>query len=255
MGLPQKLRRFVDGAITRTDAWNTVFAKPFGLDIPTWIVNKIPSALIMGLGLFTGTGMVVSLTSAAVMFVAYEVHRRVRGTEGSPQAKPISGTAARSGVASEDAIDPQAARDLLLLLNFSVDQCSLLLLDHLISLIHGIAPTDTGTMNETVHKEEMRFVANVSGAFATMPRRMDLAAAIGGAEAEAETEIRNLPRGSFPNEVDILELRKWMISRFQRNRVLAFLFHEKSQKEMELRHQRNELLQGLALRSKSPPSL
>ena len=164
-------------------------------------------------------------------------------------ASPESGAHGFPSISTET--NAQVARDLLLLLMFSVDYTTVLFLDGLDESLSAIQSCDPLKSNPTRHSEEVAFLRRVGGALAGTHREYDFASIMQDAKNDAEAEVRRLPQGDLPPGLNLFEVREWAISQGQSNRVLVYLLGQKHEVEGRLRSQRSGLLERLALRKPS----
>ena len=149
--------------------------------------------------------------------------------------------------------DRQISRDLLLLLNFSVDQTTSVMIGQLLSN----APPDvkvpfkySSSLNKT-HDVAEAYVKNVRGTLGQTMRALDFSSVMHEAETQAELEIERIPPEQRPQGIDPLQLRRWAISNLQCARAVVFLRHEKMEMDEKLISQRESLIERLMMRNNS----
>jgi hypothetical protein len=157
--------------------------------------------------------------------------------------------------AANSAPHPQTARDILLLMHFTVYQSTVLMLDDLLNFApDGIVegPLQLGgdfvLKNAAAHEFIERVRRKLDpGSW----RRSDFENVMRMAEADAERQLEQTPVDQRPGDVDHLALRRWTIVHLQCARGIDFLRRQKLEAEENLRNQRFNLLQRYTEQNKS----
>lgn len=151
--------------------------------------------------------------------------------------------------------NPQAERDLLILINYALYQSSLLMLTDLLdSAPEGIQPGPLQLGGDFALKNDLSksFIDNVRrklepGSY----RRMDFENVMRNAEVNAEMQVEHTPMDQRPSGIDPLQIRRWAINHLQCLSAINFLEKQKREVLDNLLNQRAQLLEQYRLRNPS----
>ncbi len=256
------------------------FASVVGLR-PSWIgpiISLVGLAIILSLGLwyfyqapkdaFSGSSVGIVLV-AAILVVSFvfltgrlglppPIVADQTGSEALVQSAPTASFKAGDGaipsqIETEKTANPQANRDLLILLNYAVYQSTVLMLDDLLrSAPEGISagPLELGGDFATKNEDSKGFIALVRRKLDPgSHRRSNFESEMFHAEKEAETQVEQTPPEQRPAGIDHLALRRYAIAHLQCAKAIVFLQNEKREAEENLLSQRSNLLKQYTLRN------
>lgn len=186
--------------------------------------------------LFGIASALATLLVASVALVSWRLFRPLPPTKQhqSPSPPPMR-------------TDPEAERDLSLVLWFSLLQATVAMLKGLLEIApqkgdlnSRESPEDLSGLCEA-REEFVRKAASTIGA--GTHRHSSYVSIVNQAGYEAEHFIKQIPPAQRPASIDPLDLRRYEIARFQCLRAIAFLNGETKKMEEEVRSQRSQLIE------------
>jgi hypothetical protein len=145
----------------------------------------------------------------------------------------------------------QAARDIFLLLNFAVTCATVSFLDDLRNQLPGERTLELPELDGPSHVREREFIGRVKSSFRGTARELDVASILEDARVAAESEVRKFSQAQLPPGVDLLTLREWAITRFQSNKLIAYLRGQRRDVEGRIGGARSDLIERFRLRNPS----
>lgn len=158
--------------------------------------------------------------------------------ENQPKNKPV--------VALKN--NPETERDILLLLDYAVDQSTAGLLSSLLDSapIKIVADPDKGSAER--YEDAKSFVRRVTSALANSQRAGEIAYHLSAAEGEAERMIRSNPP-EVPEGTNLLDVRAWVIANLQCTRLYDYLWRQRKEVQDRALSKRSSLVDRLNERS------
>jgi hypothetical protein len=143
----------------------------------------------------------------------------------------------------------QSNRDLLLLLDFAVDQTTIEFLDDLMTGVPRQVLQDPSKGNAETYAASADFVKRASNRISHTHRSAELQSILNSAEFEAEQAVESTPVENRPKDVDVLMLRRWAIASLQCARAYEYLASQRKQVKDRLRNKRDGLIEQLGKRN------
>jgi hypothetical protein len=149
----------------------------------------------------------------------------------------------------------EANLDLIHLLDFTVNQATIAFLDNLIEQGPKIPPESLSQIEPenwaSTLEETEKYLNTVQTSIAGTMRGGMFNQMLFDAAAHVENSLSGKARYKWPQDIDPIFLRKYLIARYQRMRTQAFLHGEKREVEERVRVARNNLLSRLSGRQKT----
>jgi hypothetical protein len=240
----------IDRFADRFGYWGAFFAAIwFAM---SWIASSISGLAQFGWGAVVFAGLAVACLTALSVSVSLALYRYFNPLPPTspPPPKPISSPPANAATTPSN---PEADRDILILMHFTVYQSTVIMLDDLLdSAPDGIVegPLQLGGDFVLKNAAAQQFIDRARrkldpGSW----RRSDFEGVMRMAEADAERQLEQTPVDQRPSDIDHLALRRWVIVHLQCARGIAFLQRQKLEAEDNLRNQRSGLLERYRARN------
>jgi hypothetical protein len=233
---------------TRTDVLVSLGTAVVSTGVLTWVAQRWtevtggswPASIFMGLGASCVLALVVSFYLIAFRFF------KPLPPMAAPPPSPPKPTTSLSPAKIVAATNPQTERDLLRLLDFTVYQSTILMLDSLLKL----APDDIADGPLKIGEDFLPKSAEANQFIQLIRDRMDPGSerrsaferAMDHASNMAERQLEDTPINQRPTGIDHLLLRKWIIVHLQCVHAIEFLRRQRKKAEQDLLNQRPELL-------------
>jgi hypothetical protein len=196
-----------------------------------------------------GAGIIAVLAIAATGFPALKASVAVAAVK-TAGGDTFSATGTVSAASPQAQIDGQTRLDLVHLLDFAVSQSTLAMLSYLIELASLPEVTDRiiqlGEHSDQGQQSKRWYIGYVGQQFgAGTHRRASFNNVIASAEGEAEHQLATMPEDKRLPGIDVLTLRRWMITDLQFTRTIQFLANERRELQDRMLGQRGHLIERL----------